>query len=60
MKEKYMHYKGKEYEVLCIAIHSETGEKLVVYQDKDNNTYARPHDMFFEQVDIDGIKIPRF
>ena len=29
---KYRHYKGKEYEVLGIARHSETLEELVIYK----------------------------
>lgn len=29
---RYRHFKGKEYEVLYIATHSETREKMVVYR----------------------------
>ena len=29
---KYRHYKGKEYRVIDIVIHTETGEVLVIYQ----------------------------
>ncbi len=28
----YRHYKGKEYELIDIAIHSETLEEMVVYR----------------------------
>ena len=31
-KGRYRHYKGKEYEVLEIAHHSETLEPMVVYR----------------------------
>lgn len=31
-KGRYRHYKGKEYEVLDIAHHSETLEPMVVYR----------------------------
>ena len=30
--EKYRHYKGGEYLIVAIAMHSETGEKMVVYK----------------------------
>lgn len=59
---KYRHYKGKEYEVLGIARHSETLEELVVYRALygDHDVWVRPFGMFLEEVDVDGRKVPRF
>jgi hypothetical protein len=59
---KYRHYKGKEYEVIGLAKHSETLEKLVVYKAlySDGNFWVRPYDMFIENVEIDGKTLPRF
>jgi len=59
---RYRHYKGGEYEVMGVARHSETLEPLVVYRALDSQTglWARPHDMFFEQVEVDGRIQPRF
>jgi hypothetical protein len=61
---KYRHYKGKEYEVIGVARHSETLEELVVYkalyQKEGENLWVRPLAMFLETVVIEGKTIPRF
>jgi hypothetical protein len=58
----YRHYKNKEYRVLCEAGHSETEERLVVYQCLygDYSMWVRPKEMFLESVDVDGKSVPRF
>lgn len=62
IKGKYVHYKGNEYEVVGVAKHSETLEPMVVYKALygDGGLWVRPYDMFFETVEINGEKIPRF
>ena len=54
----YRHFKGNLYEVKAIALHSETGEKMEVYQALygDGDTYVRPYDSFVSKVD--RIKYP--
>jgi hypothetical protein len=49
----YVHYKGNEYEVIEIATHSETEEKLVVYRALygDYGVWVRPLAMFDEVMD---------
>jgi hypothetical protein len=47
---KYRHFKGKVYDVLGVAIHTETNEELVVYSDGEK-FFVRPKVKFFEEVD---------
>lgn len=50
--EIYRHFKGNLYAVLAIAMHTETEEMMVVYQEVDGEKiYARPLDMFVSNVD---------
>lgn len=59
---RYRHYKGRDYEVLFEARHSETEEVLVVYRTLygDRSHWVRPKAMFCEQVEVDGRCVARF
>lgn len=58
----YQHYKGKDYKVIGIGMHTETEEKLVLYQSLYGNFdfWARPVSMWNEQVEYEGQILPRF
>ncbi|MDD3175424.1 MAG: DUF1653 domain-containing protein [Candidatus Nanoarchaeia archaeon] len=63
----YEHFKGKRYEVIGIAKHSETLEEFVVYKAlyvseefDENQLWIRPLSMFFGTKIIDGKEVPRF
>ena len=63
---RYRHYKGKDYEVIGVARHSETREELVVYKAlykgdfPDGQLWVRPASMFAETVEVDGQTVKRF
>lgn len=63
----YRHFRNRaHYRVLCSAIHTETGEDLVVYVRDDeaepyNQVWARPRTIFLENVTLDsGVTVKRF
>jgi len=65
-KGLYEHYKGKRYEVIDVAINTETQETLVIYKAlykgdfPEGTLWARPLSMFKENVSVDGKILPRF
>ncbi len=58
----YEHYKGNRYELLHVAIHSETLEKMVVYKALygEGEVWVRPAHMWNETVNINGKEVKRF
>ena len=61
-KGTYKHYKGNLYELIDIATHSETLEKMVVYKALygDGGVWVRPASMWNEEVEVDGKRVLRF
>jgi hypothetical protein len=59
---KYRHFKGGEYEVLAIALHSETQEEMVVYRALygEGKIWVRPKSMWLESVEREGKIYQRF
>ncbi|NBI10193.1 DUF1653 domain-containing protein [Colidextribacter sp. OB.20] len=59
---RYRHFKGREYEVIGTAFHSETLEPMVVYRALygEGGLWVRPAAMWNEQVDREGYSGPRF
>ncbi len=58
----YKHYKGNMYELLDVALHSETLEKMVVYRALYGNfdVWVRPLSMWNEEICVDGKIVRRF
>ena len=58
----YEHYKGNRYELIVIANHSETLEKMVVYKALygEGEYWVRPLSVWEELVEVNGEQVPRF
>ncbi len=61
-KGRYRHYKGNEYELIAIANHSETLEKMVVYRALygAGEIWVRPLSMWSENVRVGDQEVLRF
>lgn len=59
---RYRHYKGRDYDVIGVARHSETLEAVVVYRPLygEGALWVRPYAMFVETVIVNGVERPRF
>ena len=59
---RYRHFKGKYYEVIGVAKHSETEEEMVVYRQLygEHGLWVRPASMWEETVERDGKTYQRF
>jgi hypothetical protein len=59
---RYRHYKGKDYELLFVARHSETLEPMVVYRALygDYDVWVRPASMWSELIERGGHTYTRF
>ena len=53
---RYRHFKGKEYELLFLATHSETLEPMVVYRALygERGIWVRPAAMWDEEIERDA------
>jgi hypothetical protein len=57
---RFRHYKGGVYEVVCEATLEADHTPVVVYRGEDGTTWVRPTAAFFESVEVDGVRMPRF
>lgn len=59
---KYRHFKGKEYELIGVARHSETLEPMVVYRAlyDEGGMWVRPAAMWIKEVSREDYHGPRF
>lgn len=58
---KYRHYKGGVYEIICTAtLESDRDVQMVVYKEENGMIWTRPVSDFYEHVEHDGQLISRF
>ena len=64
---KYRHYKGNLYQVVGLALNSDTEEEMVVYKPlyetdviSKDMSFVRDKKIFLEEIEVNGKKIPRF
>ena len=59
---RYRHYKGTEYQVIGVGLHTATLKEMVIYYNPANSDqfWVRPLTMFIESVTVNGQKKPRF
>ena len=58
----WRHFKGNLYRVHGFALHSETGEEMVIYQALygQRGIWVRPASMWLEKVEREDYSGPRF
>jgi hypothetical protein len=57
---RFRHYKGGLYELICEATLESDLSTMIVYRASDGSIWTRPRDVFFQLIEIDGVKVQRF
>jgi len=57
---RFRHYKGGLYELVCEATLESDLSTMIVYRSANGSIWTRPKDVFFELVEVDGVKVQRF
>lgn len=57
---RFKHYKGGLDELVCEATLESDLSTMIVYRAANGSIWARPKDVFFEIIEVDGVKVQRF
>jgi hypothetical protein len=57
---RFRHYKGGEYELVCEATMEADLTPIIVYRAANGSIWCRPRAVFFEEVEVNGKRVPRF
>jgi hypothetical protein len=53
--ERWLHYKGGQYEIVCMCNHTETNEELVIYRSLSfGGWHARPYSEWHDEIPVEG------
>jgi hypothetical protein len=58
--QRYRHYKGGVYELVCEATLESDLTPMIVYKSSNGSVWIRPKEVFFELVEVDGQRVQRF
>lgn len=58
--QRFRHYKGGIYELVCEATQESDLTPVIVYRSHNGSIWTRPKSVFFELVEVEGIMVPRF
>ena len=58
--QKFRHYKGGIYELVCEATQESDLSPVIVYRSRNGSIWTRPKSVFFEMVNVEGVHVPRF
>ena len=58
--QRYRHYKGGIYELVCEATQESDHSPVIVYKAHNGTIWTRPEAVFFEKLLIDGVEVQRF
>lgn len=57
---RFKHYKGGLYELVCEATMESDLSTIIVYRAANGSLWCRPKAVFFELIEVDGVKVQRF
>lgn len=58
--QRYRHYKGGIYELVCEATQESDLSPVIVYRSHNGSIWTRPKAVFFESIEVDGKTLQRF
>jgi DNA polymerase-3 subunit epsilon len=56
----FQHYKGGIYELIAEAIQESDLTPVIVYKAQNGSWWTRPKEVFFEEIELNGVMVPRF